>query len=112
MIKKILYSTLVVILISGFVAGYVGYRYTRGRFVNNVFIAGVDVSYKTVNEARDLVNVRVNSFYNGKLPVFVDNEFVEFSPADIGLIVYTDETFEKVTNTDFDRFSFKNIVRS
>lgn len=71
-------------------------------------VAGIDISYKNLESAQDLLTEKINKFLNTALKIRLGKEIYQFIPAELGINFYVSKTLEDIPligeNTDFVEF--------
>lgn len=82
-----------------------------GKFPTQTSISGIDVSYKTPQEAKALLSAEVEKYLSTPLTIISGDKTTQLTPADLGINLLVDETIRAVVSLDTTKMSFSDWLK-
>ena len=102
------FGVLIGILISGSLFAYK--VFLHGKFAPGTSIAGIDLSYKTPQQSKDLIAEASQNYLNTPIKLKLSNTEIELTPKDLGIDVLVDKTVEILDQTDATKVSLSELL--
>lgn len=82
-----------------------------GKFPAQTSISGIDISYKTPQEAKILLSTEVEKYLSTPLTIISGDKTTQLTPADLGINLLVDETIRAVVSLDTTKMSFSDWLK-
>lgn len=111
--KKILIPIVVGLLLGTSIAGSVAYAKIayHGRYYPGTKIAGVDVSRMTGNQAKDLIQPKLDQYLSEPLLVRFKDSEVEILPGDLGVEIHLIDTLNSIDEINGKEVDILNFIQ-
>ena len=109
--KTLIYSAISVALIISLTSGYFLLKsYFNDKLPPRTVIAGIDVSLKTEEKARIILEKKVEEFYKKKYEIVIDEKAQKLTPKELGITILVDETIDIVSAINGKEMTFSEMI--
>ncbi len=112
--KKIIVTSVSGLLLCALIVGSgFAFKYiVDGKVAPGTKVAGLDLSYKDMAEAEELLKFQTNKYLNQEISFNVQGNTYNYSPKNLGINIDSDQTFAQVSPIDSAKASVFDLVMS